>query len=119
VRFVGRLDAEALAREYQRARWYFSLPNSDSVSVSVLEAMAHGCLPILSDLPANRELVRDGDNGLILPEGGVPDMERLAPLAARADAIAQANHEWVAAHAMFEPAVERFVARLRELRPRR
>jgi hypothetical protein len=54
------------------ARWYLSLPASDSVSVSVLEAMGHGCIPILSDLPANRELVDDGRNGLILAEGELP-----------------------------------------------
>ena len=58
VRFVGRLDADTQADLYRRARWFLSLPQSDSVSVSVLEAMAHGCVPILSDLPANRELVR-------------------------------------------------------------
>ena len=55
VEFVGRLDAAAQARWYARARWYISVPRSDSVSVSVLEAMGHGCIPILSDLHANRE----------------------------------------------------------------
>ena len=59
VRFVGRLDAATQAGWYAQARWYLSLPASDSVSVSVLEAMGHGCIPILSDLPANRELVRE------------------------------------------------------------
>jgi glycosyltransferase involved in cell wall biosynthesis len=112
IRFVGRLDAATQAQWYARARWYLSLPRSDSVSVSVLEAMAHGCIPILSDLPANRELVNDGDNGLVVPEGEALSEVDLAPLAARAERIAATNHAWVAEHAMFEPAVERFVARL-------
>jgi hypothetical protein len=60
-------------------RWYLSLPASDSVSVSVLEAMGHGCIPILSDLPANRELVDDGRNGLILAEGELPTRPAGAP----------------------------------------
>ncbi|NRF66794.1 glycosyltransferase [Aquincola sp. S2] len=115
VRFVGRLDADAQARWYANARWYFSLPHSDSVSVSVLEAMAYGCVPILSDLPANRELVNDGDNGLILADGRLPDAAELHGIAVRADRIALANHGWVARQAMFEPAVERFVARLHAL----
>jgi hypothetical protein len=55
VEFVGRLDAAAQDRQYARATWYLSLPASDSVSVSVLEAMGHGCIPLLSDLPANHE----------------------------------------------------------------
>ncbi len=115
VRFVGRLDAQAQAQCYRRARWYLSLPLSDSVSVSVLEAMAHGCIPLLSDLPANRELVNHLDNGLILEDGAVPDDAAMAALGLRAAQVAAANHAWVARQAMFEPAVERFVARLHAL----
>ena len=116
VQFVGRLDAATQAGWYARARWYLSLPASDSVSVSVLEAMAHGAIPLLSDLPANRELVRDGDNGLILAEGELPGRARLAPLAARAAQIGRAQREWVAAHALFPAAVDAYVARLEALR---
>ena len=115
LRFVGRLDAATQAEHYRRARWYFSLPRSDSVSVSVLEAMAQGCIPILSDLPANRELVRSGDNGLILADGQRLSPDLLQPLRSRGDQIARANHEWVRQHAMFGPGVQAFLARLREL----
>jgi glycosyltransferase involved in cell wall biosynthesis len=87
------------------------------VSVSVLEAMAHGCIPILSDLPANRELVRTGDNGLIVADGAWPEPAALDALLARRDAIAAANRRWVESHALFGPCVERFVARLHELQP--
>jgi glycosyltransferase involved in cell wall biosynthesis len=115
VRFVGRLDAAAQAQAYGQARWYLSLPESDSVSVSVLEAMAHGCIPLLSDLPANGELVEHGRNGLLLAAGATPAIDDLTQLAARAGDIAAANRAWVAEHAMWTPCVERFVARLAEL----
>lgn len=115
VRFVGRLAPDEQARCYDEARWYLSLPASDSVSVSVLEAMAHGCVPLLSDLPANRELVHDGDNGLIVADGGVPLRPCLATLQARADEVAEANRRWVAAHALFPQSVDRFLARLQAL----
>jgi glycosyltransferase involved in cell wall biosynthesis len=115
VRFVGRLDAATQAEHYAQARWYLSLPRSDSVSVSVLEAMAHGCVPLLSELPANHELVRSGDNGLILADGAMPSPAALQALRERSDAIARANHEWVGRHAMFGPGVQAFLARLREL----
>jgi glycosyltransferase involved in cell wall biosynthesis len=113
VRFVGRLDAEAQAGWYARAQWYLSLPRSDSVAVSVLEAMAHGCIPLLSDLPANRELVRHGDNGLIVADDGAPDAAALQAVQARAADIARDNRAWVQAHALFAPAVRAFVERLR------
>ena len=113
--FVGRLDATAQAAAYGRARWYLSLPSSDSVSVSVLEAMAHGCIPILSDLPANRELVQDGVNGLIVPACGLLPRAAMLAFTPQADAAAARNHRWVQQHALFAPCVAAFVARLRQL----
>lgn len=115
VRFIGRVDASTQAGWYARARWYTSLPTSDSVSVSVLEALAHGCIPILSDLPANRELVHHGDNGWIAADGSLPTAADLQPLLDRGQAIAAANHAWVAQHALFGPSVSAFLARLRSL----
>ncbi|MBL8349982.1 MAG: glycosyltransferase [Burkholderiaceae bacterium] len=115
VQFVGRLDAATQAGWYARARWYLSLPSSDSVSVSVLEAMAHGCIPLLSDLPANRELVRSGDNGWVARGDALPGVADLQPLLDGAEAIAAANHAWVAGHAMFAPCVAAFLDRLRAL----
>lgn len=112
VRFVGRLDAAAQAQWYDRARWYLSLPRSDSVAVSVLEAMAHGALPILSDLPANRELVRPGDNGLLLGAGALPAPADLEALLQKAARVAGDNRAWVQQHALFAPAVQAFVDRL-------
>ena len=116
VEFTGRLDAAAQARFDARARWYLSVPRSDSVSVSVLEAMAHGCVPILSDLPANRELVRAGHNGVIVePERGDLELESLLAVDARADAIGALNRDWVGVHGLFGPSVDAFVARLAQL----
>lgn len=115
VQFVGRLDAENQSRCYDQAQWYVSLPQSDSVAVSVLEALAHGCVPLLSDLPANRELVQSGVNGLIVADGGLPTEADLQPLRARAAEIAVQNRDWVAQHGLFAPAIEAYLARLREI----
>lgn len=117
VEFTGRVDAATQSRLYARARWYLSVPRSDSVSVSVLEALAHGCIPILSDLPANRELVRPGHNGLVLEPGrGDLEVQAMEALAGRADAVAAANRDWVAAHGLFGPCVDAFVERLAQIR---
>lgn len=116
VEFVGLLDAAQQSRWYRRAQWHLSLPDSDSVSVSVLEAMAHGCIPVLSDLPANRELVQDGRNGLILPRDDASAAQHFIrsqqALLDRASEIAQANRAWVAAEALFAPRVRRFLDEL-------
>jgi L-malate glycosyltransferase len=115
VQFVGRLGAQEQAGWYARAGWYISLPSSDSVSVSVLEAMAHGCLPLLSDLPANHELVQSGVNGLIAPDGASLPRQQLDALWRNGKKIATRNRHWVREHALFKPAVQRFVQRLGEL----
>lgn len=115
VAFVGRLDVAAQAAHYSLATWYLSLPRSDSVSVSVLEAMGHGCIPILSDLPANRELVTDGLNGLILADAEVPGTERLAPLQMRVGEVSAGLRAWVGENAMFADSVGAYVRRLEAL----
>ncbi|PTT78038.1 glycosyl transferase family 1 [Pelomonas sp. HMWF004] len=114
ITFVGRLDAAAQASHYARSTWFLSLPQSDSVSVSVLEAMAHGCVPLLSDLPANRELIGDSARGLIV--NSFDDLPaRMATLDTAS--LARSNRDWVAVHGLFEPHVQRFLTRLKELTP--
>jgi glycosyltransferase involved in cell wall biosynthesis len=118
VRFVGRLDAVAQAAEYDAARWFLSLPRSDSVSVSVLEAMAHGCWPILSDLPANRELAEAGPSVTVLDPDEVQELPHRLQSLLDADGAAMTAQQraWVAQHGLFEPAVAGFVARLEALK---
>lgn len=65
VEFLGWLDSDTNKIHYQTASIYISIPESDGTSVSLLEAMSAGCIPVLSDLPANREWVENGKNGVI------------------------------------------------------
>jgi glycosyltransferase involved in cell wall biosynthesis len=67
--FKGRLDPEGIARELRAADVYVSTSRSDSTSVSLLEAMACGTVPVVTDLPANREWIRDGENGRVVKNG--------------------------------------------------
>jgi glycosyltransferase involved in cell wall biosynthesis len=46
---------------------YCSMSRSDTTSVSLLEAMACGMFPVVSDIPANREWIEDGVNGRLVP----------------------------------------------------
>lgn len=63
VEFVGFLTSEQQNEYYKKSQFYISIPESDSTSVSLLEAMAYGCIPILSNIPANREWVIQNLNG--------------------------------------------------------
>lgn len=69
VTFLGWLSQVELANELQAAHLYVSTSKSDSTSVSLLEAMAAGCFPVVSDIAGNREWVKDGVGGLLFPAG--------------------------------------------------
>ena len=66
--FVGWLQQEDNARNYAKATYYISIPESDATSISVLEAMASGCIPILSNLPSSVEWVSHGTTGFIVED---------------------------------------------------
>lgn len=68
VQFPGWLNKEANRANYTKAAIYISIPESDATSVSLLEAMAAGCIPVVSDLPANREWISDNVNGIIVKD---------------------------------------------------
>lgn len=81
ARFLGWLDTTRLDAELRTAHVYVSTSRSDSTSVSLLEAMAAGCLPVVSDIPANREWIDEDTTGLFFPPG---DAEALAACIRRA-----------------------------------
>ena len=54
------LDTEEMDALWSAADLVLSIPYSDGISESVLEAIHAGALPILSDIPSNRSLVEDG-----------------------------------------------------------
>lgn len=72
VRYAGELpDDQTIADLYRLADVAVSVPSSDGMPLSVLEAMACGAVPVLSDLPSLREWVHDGREGLFVPAGDV------------------------------------------------
>jgi glycosyltransferase involved in cell wall biosynthesis len=67
VRFVGRVDHALLPRLIAASHVYVSVPSSDSLALSNLEAMAAGAFPIVSDLPSVDGWIEHGVNGLRVP----------------------------------------------------
>jgi len=112
VRFLGRLSRESLVAELGRASLYVSTSLSDSTSVSLLEAMAMGVFPVLSDLPANREWLNHPEQVRYYPAGDAAALETALEdaLALGAEGRAEGarrNRAVVAERAIWEENMER------------
>jgi len=68
VVFVGFLKEKEMKRYYAKSQYFISIPDSDGTAVSLLEAMMYGCIPIVSNIPANREWILDLVNGVYFDE---------------------------------------------------
>jgi glycosyltransferase involved in cell wall biosynthesis len=72
----GVLDPPALAGRYGAARVFVTASSYEGWPIGVAEAMASG-LPIVAfDVPGVRELVRDGEDGILAETGDVDGLAR-------------------------------------------
>ena len=71
VTFGGQISQKEMPRWYHWADVYLSPSHVDGSSVSLMEALACGLPCLVSDIPANQEWVREGENGWLFPDGDV------------------------------------------------
>jgi glycosyltransferase involved in cell wall biosynthesis len=76
VRFIGQVAHGAMAEILRSAAIYVSTSTSDGASLSLLEAMACGAFPVVSDIPANREWIQDGFNGYLASADSSEELAR-------------------------------------------
>ena len=67
IKFTGLIEHDELPKTLASADIYVSTSLSDGISVSLLEGMACGCFPVVTDIPGNRAWIRDGENGFLVP----------------------------------------------------
>lgn len=95
VVFHGRLDRYELAELLMKSRIYISAPNTEGYSSSLMEAMACGCIPVVTDLPANRENITHGVNGYLFEKGNPDDLNHCLKMVlssqAKCDSISASN----------------------------
>jgi glycosyltransferase involved in cell wall biosynthesis len=104
VEWIGRLDAAAIARELAAADVFAYPSHVDNSPNSVAEAMLVGAPIVASRVGGIPSLLRDGEEGLLVPRGDAPalaaalsllldDRAAAARLGARARATAVARHD--------------------------
>jgi len=116
VTFVGFISAEKQNDLYRRSQYYFSVLTSDALSVSLIEALAFGCIPIVSDLPDNRDWIDDRVNGMILSKDSqYDDLLLLQKISVN---ILSSNRELVADRAIFPKAIAKYCNTISALQER-
>jgi len=76
VSFMGRVPNVDLPEILGRHDVYLSASLWDGTSLSLLEAMAIGLFPIVSDIKANSAWLRDGVDGFLHKAGDAGDLEK-------------------------------------------
>ncbi len=65
--FFGFVEHDQMPIHYYQADIYVSSSTSDADHISLMEALACGLFPVVSDIPTNREWIEDNKNGLLAP----------------------------------------------------
>ncbi|MBS1742136.1 MAG: glycosyltransferase family 4 protein [Bacteroidetes bacterium] len=71
VKLVGKIAHDELEYWYSAADFYISGSSREATNYSLLEAMACGCIPIVTDIPSFRKITGEGESGLLYPAGNV------------------------------------------------
>lgn len=92
VQFGGQVSQADLPRWYRMADLFVSPSHVDGSSVSLMEAMACGLPVVVSNIPANREWVNDGENGWLFQDGDAEALaQKILAVMERRDALARAG----------------------------
>jgi glycosyltransferase involved in cell wall biosynthesis len=67
VEFRGSARHDEVPELLRSSKVYVSSALSDGTSNSLLEAMACGVFPVVSNIEANRPWIDDGENGMLVP----------------------------------------------------
>lgn len=116
VKFVGWLSQKENAEYYAKSKIYISLPKSDSFPISLLEAMSGECLCIISDLPAYKGIMKQGENCLIVSDSEIEKadyIERVLELDSQN--ILQKNKIFADSYADIEKNKEKFISTAEKL----
>jgi glycosyltransferase involved in cell wall biosynthesis len=119
IRFTGRVDPQSVCLWLKIATVFALVSPSEGFPCALEEAMSAGIPSVVSDIPANRQLVKNGLHGILTPVG---DIEKIAesivrllqdaPLRRR---MGEAAREHIAANYSTSHIVDRYEVLFREI----
>lgn len=90
VRVIGRLSREEIPSFWERQDICVNISDTEGRSISIIEAMGGGAVPVVTATSGVREDIEDGVNGYIVPLGDYRAMaDRIEYLSAHRDRLPQ------------------------------
>jgi len=118
IRFAGRVDPKEVCQWLKIAKVFALVSPAEGFSCALAEAMSTGVASVVSDIPANRQLVENGLQGLLVPVG---DSERIASAIVRLledpslrQRMGEMAREHIVENYSTDPIVRRYEALFRE-----
>jgi glycosyltransferase involved in cell wall biosynthesis len=74
IHFLGLVPSDQIPGLMEQASVYVSPAIADGTSPALLEAIAAGLIPVVSDIDANRPLVREGEDGFLFKPRDAEDL---------------------------------------------
>lgn len=71
VQLLGRLPKEKMNQFWSNQDVFVNVSEYEGTSLSMLEAMSYGCVPVVTDVSGAREFIAEGKNGYICPVGNL------------------------------------------------
>jgi glycosyltransferase involved in cell wall biosynthesis len=120
MRVVGPLPHDALQRLLAQSDVLLLTSAYEGLSVSMLEAMAQGCVPVVTNIRSGvPEVIRDGENGFVVPIADIDAfVERLACLAqnpALVESMGSKAFETVQQHYRLDQMTDKYLHVFREM----
>ena len=75
VTLLGRRQREDLPAYYNSAHYFLQGSHREGSSYSTMEAMACGCVPVITNIPSFRAMTDNGQIGKLWPPGSIDSLE--------------------------------------------
>lgn len=74
VQLVGRLPKSEMNLFWKKQDVFVNISEYEGTSLSMLEAMSYGCVPVVTDVSGAKEFITQGENGYICRVGDISGM---------------------------------------------
>ena len=85
ISLIGKVQHNDLEKWFNAADFYISGSHKEGSGYALIEAMACGCIPIVTDIPSFRKITANGNNGFLYKPGNKIDLLSKLELASEVD----------------------------------